>query len=520
MFTARQHSPLRNWHGRRPSRGAQGLIERKLNVESLESRLPLSAVVDLEPPQVLSVDLNMMQNDPPPIISLGPPTDWMTQRSEIRDLVITMTESVVATAADISLVNLGVKAFMTPDVPISLSDSQVQVMDNQVIVSFVDPLPDGVYALEIQPTLVDLAGNPLDGDGDSVGGDALVMIGSEENGLYQYEADWNGDCSVSIYDFPSFVYWIFIPTAPEYLDLNHDGSVSIYDFAPFASQFGSGVEFPGENLTTQVLSVEINANMHDPADMYGMPQPSSWQTQRSDLGSVVITLNQNVNATATDFRLLNLGVNAPAEADVEVPLQPYQVYVLGNRVTIDLSGEQLADGVYALQILPTLTDYRGEPLDGDGDGTAGGVYTLIGSEENGFFQYGGDWNGDCGVSIYDFPTYMYWAFYATQPNGPAPQYMDVNHDGMVTHLDWVPERFGTAIVFQDGLTSARQTSTAERKASIATDVVVRQLALEAVLAETDSPGGLLESGTALVPATLDRVLADGFEMGEIMPLAN
>jgi len=74
-------------------------------------------------------------------------------------------------------------------------------------------------------------------------------------------------------------------------------------------------------------------------------------------------------------------------------------------------------------------------LDGDGNGVGGDAYTIVGSEANGFARLIANWNGDSGVSVFDFTTFSYW-FGLGVPI--APKYADVNEDDGVSVFDFTP----------------------------------------------------------------------------------
>jgi hypothetical protein len=111
-----------------------------------------------------------------------------------------------------------------------------------------DKLPDGVYSLRILETATDLAGQPLDGNGDGIGGDAYEIVGDVQNRFYKLTADFNGDSGVTIFDFTTFAYWFghsVVPqgAAPQYPDLNGDEGITIFDFGTFAANFGQVIRF-------------------------------------------------------------------------------------------------------------------------------------------------------------------------------------------------------------------------------------------------------------------------------------
>jgi hypothetical protein len=77
--------------------------------------------------------------------------------------------------------------------------------------------------------------------------------------------------------------------------------------------------------------------------------------------------------------------------------------VSGNNVTLTFTGEQvefgsLADGRYTLAVLASQI----VNLDGDGNGTPGDDYTLVGTPANGLFRLFGDADGDGTVNSTDF----------------------------------------------------------------------------------------------------------------------
>jgi hypothetical protein len=201
------------------------------------------------PPTVLAVEFNTDQTDPPDLPAGMQPTSWQRQRSDLRSIQVTFDRAVVATAADLQLTNLGIHADAEPDTPIMLTDDQLTVDGPRLTISFAAyQLPDGVFALQIQETVTDLTGLPLDGDGDGQGGDAYLLQGDMNNGFYKLAGDFNGDHGNSIFDFPTLAYWfgqsVGPSGAPAYLDLNDDQGVTIFDFSRYAAKFTTIVQFP------------------------------------------------------------------------------------------------------------------------------------------------------------------------------------------------------------------------------------------------------------------------------------
>ncbi|MFT5528171.1 MAG: hypothetical protein ACI9HK_006159, partial [Pirellulaceae bacterium] len=205
---------------------------------------PGSAAQD---PSVIATEFNAVEVDPVDLAKGSQPTSWDRQRGQWKSFDLTFNEPVIISIADIILTNLGVHAANDTDVVINLDASNIETIGNTVRLHFAaTDLDDGVYLLEILPSATDLGGNPIDGNGDSVGGDSYILVGSESNKFYRLQSDFNGDFGVSVFDFSTFSYWFgaSVPIAPEYADMNLDGGVSVFDFTFFSQSFGKGIVFP------------------------------------------------------------------------------------------------------------------------------------------------------------------------------------------------------------------------------------------------------------------------------------
>ncbi|MFT7641630.1 MAG: hypothetical protein ACI9G1_003381, partial [Pirellulaceae bacterium] len=200
-----------------------------------------------------------------------------------------------------------------------------------------------------------------------------------------------------------------------------------------------------DTVSPTVVSIGINTDQVDPADLPSRPQPTSWQQQHSDIRSLVVQFDEPINATTADIRLTNLGVNAPLDADSSFAVAPSHLSVSGDTLTLSFAPSELSDGIYQLEVLGTLTDLAGNPVDGNGDGTGGDPHVLRGNSTNKFYKLAADWNGDTGVSVFDFGSFSYW-FGIAVPTAPA--YMDVNLDGGVSVFDFstFSNQFGIGIV--------------------------------------------------------------------------
>ena len=204
----------------------------------------------------------------------------------------------------------------------------------------------------------------------------------------------------------------------------------------------------------QVASFTINTEQGDPSDLAKGPQPTSRAQQRSDIHEIVVTFDEPVaDVTTADLLLTNLGVNAPADPDTVVPLSQQQLNLVQGHTKLIISLEpfQLADGVYELRVLQTVTDTVGNQLDGNGSRNGrryrnGSPAVFRGNSTNRFFKLTADYNGSGGVQIQDFATFSYWFGNASPP---APAYVDLNNSGGINIQDFAgfSANFGKGITY-------------------------------------------------------------------------
>ncbi|MFT7643243.1 MAG: hypothetical protein ACI9G1_005008, partial [Pirellulaceae bacterium] len=223
-----------------------------------------------------------------------------------------------------------------------------------------------------------------------------------------------------------------------------------------AESWHANIATPGTaSAAPEVLDVAINSVRIDPPDLSKGAQPTSWQAQRSWLASLVVNFSEPVAASPSDLVLTNLGKNAPVDDDVVFNILPEHFNLTGSVLTLTFAAGELADGVYQLEIRETVTDLGGEPLDGNRDGASGDAYRLTGSNSNGLYRMESDWNGDEGVSVFDFTTFSYWFGQSTGQNG-APEYADLNDDDGVSVFDFTgfSRQFGDGVTFPVALQRA------------------------------------------------------------------
>jgi hypothetical protein len=203
----------------------------------------------------------------------------------------------------------------------------------------------------------------------------------------------------------------------------------------------------------RVTGLQFNVGLTDPPDRPSGGQLTSWDQQRSELRRIQVSFSEPVIAAPEALQLINLGIDAPTDGDTPIVLDQQHLTIVDNTLTIEFGPGELPDGVYSLAVLPTLTDLAGKSLDGDEDGQPGGEFRYVGNSSNGFYQLGGDFNGDGQVSIFDFPIFAYW-FGTDVADQGAPSYADLNADGGITIFDFAvfAARFSTEIVDPSQLT--------------------------------------------------------------------
>ncbi|MFT5524003.1 MAG: hypothetical protein ACI9HK_001953, partial [Pirellulaceae bacterium] len=247
------------------------------------------------------IAFNANEVDPANLAKGQQPTSWVQQRSMIRTIDMEFNVAVTPTPSDFRLTNLGLNADATPDTIVTLTESNIVVVDNRVSLTFDTQLADGVYQLEILSTLTNGTGLEFDGDGDGTPGDSYLLRGNPTNRFYVETAEWNGDFGVSVFDFSTFSYWFGapVPVAPAYVDLNRDGGVSVFDFSPFSANFGKGVAFPtnfadGSTVDQTIVNGGLNVN----------EQPSMQEVLRRQVTDTAA--NQFGEMTLQDTALMNV----------------------------------------------------------------------------------------------------------------------------------------------------------------------------------------------------------------------
>ncbi len=291
-------------------------------------------------------------------------------------------------------------------------------------VQWIDPGPP---ASGVNPNLIGVEDIVIDNDGTIL---SVERVEAQAGGVYRY---YYADDGETLTNGPVDVTFVGGQIA----------DIAGNPIAETTQQFQFDLEAP------TVVSVEMNVGAEDPPDLGEEdPQPSNWATQRSEMRTIVVTFDREVALTAADIRLVNLGIDAPAEDDVVIPLDDSQLALAGEVLTIGFAPNQLPNGVYELEILPTATDLAGNPLDGNGDGTPGDSFVFTGDATNLFYKLNGDFNGDMAVSILDLPTIAYWFGHSTDE---APEYVDMNVDGAISMFDWpfFVVNFGRSVVFPE-----------------------------------------------------------------------
>jgi hypothetical protein len=168
-------------------------------------------------------------------------------------------------------------------------------------------------------------------------------------------------------------------------------------------------------------------------------------TQRSRVTTVAVTFDSHVTLPAAPETAFQL----QRQSDGKLPALTAAVDDSGTStvVTLTFSGTNavdfgsLADGRYTLTVFASKVSESGLNLDGNGDGTGGDDYTLVGDPAtNKLYRFYGDINGDGTVSASDFIQFRQYF------GGVNPAF-DFNNDGSVAASDFIQFRlrFGGSI---------------------------------------------------------------------------
>jgi hypothetical protein len=167
--------------------------------------------------------------------------------------------------------------------------------------------------------------------------------------------------------------------------------------------------------------------------------------QRSEVTNVTVTFDSHVNLPAmpaTAFQLTrqadSAGVNLSASVDNSGMVTVVTLTFTGGAVNYS----SLADGRYTLRVLASMVSNANGSLDGNGDGTGGDDYQLVGAPGTApnLFRFFGDINGDGTVSASDFIQFR-------QYFGGVNSAFDFDGDGSVSASDFIQFRlrFGGSI---------------------------------------------------------------------------
>jgi hypothetical protein len=174
--------------------------------------------------------------------------------------------------------------------------------------------------------------------------------------------------------------------------------------------------------------------------------------QRSRLETVVITFDDIVTAGSDAFELTKRGptggtVGVTSDVNNSTGVSVVTLTFDGQFV----SGNSLVDGNYELTIVGTeiQSTSTGEFLDGDSDGVAGGDFVFGSLEEDGFFRFFGDVDGDRNVSSLDLLRFRQ-AFGSSSTDSNYDDRFDSDDDELISSSDLLRFRqnFGGTLDFE------------------------------------------------------------------------
>lgn len=292
------------------------------------------------------------------------------------------------------------------------------------------PLPAGKYRLSVSDTVTDIAGNALDGDGDGQAGGVFsvrfdILPGDTDgnmrvtsNDLTPFSAAFNGSIGQSNYNLRS--------------DWNADGIVNNDDLAAFPSMINQRIDNllePESPFSAPSLAAASMAGSTWSSEfrnsLYGINGPGNEflagtkPVPFDDVDRLYVQFSTGMlNVVASHFELRDSAGVIPFNL-----LYDDATFL----ATLELASP-LPAGKYRLSASDAITDTDGNALDGDGDGTAGGHYSIR------FDVLPGDANGDMRVNTNDLV-----AFGAAFENLLGQTNYDVrydwNADGRIDNLD-------------------------------------------------------------------------------------
>jgi len=178
----------------------------------------------------------------------------------------------------------------------------------------------------------------------------------------------------------------------------------------------------------------------------------AFEVQVARVGTVAVNDGSPQRSRVTSLRaMFDLPVTLPANpADAFLLKRQWDnaavglaAAVAGNAVTLTFTGGpldfgSLADGRYTLTV--SAAQVNGGNFDGDGDGTPGDDFVLVGTPTNGLFRLFGDADGDGDVDAVDFSAFRA-AF------GGSGATFDFDGDGDIDAADFgaVRQRFGAGV---------------------------------------------------------------------------
>jgi subtilisin-like proprotein convertase family protein len=301
----------------------------------------------------------------------------------VGDLVITLADPADAKVTLFSNVNIGGQNFSDTifddqaATPIDLGTAPFagSYQPNGFLGAFNGAVPNGTWTLSVSDV------GP--GDTGTLNGWTVFLttgeptVTSAANGVYQFVNQ------------PAGTYTIRRVLQPGYTATEPISGVQTAVVMPTSGAFA--LNFGQTNTPAKIASVTVND---------GTPQ-------RSRVTQLIVDFNSIVNfvgAPAAAFQLVRTGPGNPMSA---VTLAAAVTNVGHTEVVLTFSGPlteftSLMDGRYNLTVL--ASQFAGAGFDGNGDGTAGDNYTVVGAPGTApnLFRLYGDINGDGTVAANDF----------------------------------------------------------------------------------------------------------------------
>lgn len=321
-------------------------------------------------------------------------------------------------------------------------------------------LGDAPIPLDMQAQFSSLFAIPaslrISWEGGQATGDKLQLIPAENSGISVVgnQVSFNGltvgtvtsDGQAGNPLLVAFNSQITVPAVTALLRTVHFSSTSSLPRPRFVS--AQVIDTFGMHSSNGVKSIRVHLPFTTPASVNTI-QIGDGTNSRSRIDAVQLRFSELVAIEPDAISITRSDDDAAIEIDIDTEFSNGETIATLRFIGSLTDFGSLPDGNYLLRINPSKV-YRstGAPLDGDGDGLAGGVYEFGSESTDAFFRLLGDSNGNRSVDIADFNRFRA-SFGSTQGQANFNADFDFNDDNSVGIADFNRFRtnFGRSLPF-------------------------------------------------------------------------